>query len=64
MSMYVVSHKNIDLVLPKDYHIIVVGNTKNKILKKTFSDDTGDNISYKNSNIANLQHFIGYGKYS
>lgn len=54
MSMYVVSHKNVDLILPKDYHVIAVGNDKDKVLNKTFSDNTGDNIAHKNSSYCEL----------
>ncbi len=54
MSMYVVSHKNVDLTLPNDYHIIAVGNAQEQVLGKTFSDDTGDNIAHKNSSYCEL----------
>ncbi|NLL01660.1 MAG: DUF4422 domain-containing protein [Mollicutes bacterium] len=54
MSMYVVSHKDVDLVLPKDYRIIAVGNDKDKVMNKHFSDDTGENIANKNSSYCEL----------
>jgi len=54
MSMYVVSHKNVDLALPEDYHIIAVGNDKANIITKTFSDNTGENIAHKNSSYCEL----------
>ena len=54
MSMYVVSHKILDLVLHKNYHVIAVGNDKDKVLNKTFSDNIGDNLPHKNSSYCEL----------
>ena len=54
MSMYVVSHKNVDLILPEDYHIIAVGNNKDKVINKNFSDNIGDNIAHKNISYCEL----------
>lgn len=54
MSMYVVSHKKVDLTLPEGYHIIAVGNDKDQVINKTFSDDIGDNIAFKNSSYCEL----------
>lgn len=54
MSMYVVSHKNVDLIFPEDYRIIAVGNDKDKVVNKNFSDNIGDNIAYKNSSYCEL----------
>lgn len=54
MSMYVVSHKIPDLVLHKNYHVIAVGNDKDKVLNKTFSDSIGDNLPHKSSSYCEL----------
>ena len=50
--IYVVTHKNIQLELPKNYKIIGVGN--NNIINEHLHDDTGDNISSKNKNYCEL----------
>lgn len=44
--IYVVTHKDIDLLLPNNYSLIGVGN--NKIASENMHDDVGDNISQKN----------------
>ena len=50
--IYVVTHKNISLKLPKNYKIIGVGN--NSIINEDLHDNTGDNISSKNKNYCEL----------
>jgi len=50
MSMYVVSHKILDLVFHKNYYVIAVGNYKYNVLNKTFSNNISINKLKAKSN--------------
>lgn len=53
MSIYVVTHKDIDIVLPSEYRRIIV-NAKNKKIEGELYDCYGDNISNKNYSYCEL----------
>lgn len=52
MSIYVVTHKELDIKLPNGYKIIAVGDSN--LNKYDYKDNTLDNISNKNKNYCEL----------
>lgn len=53
-KMFVITHKKIEIKLPCDYIPIQVGKCNTNIILPYISDDSGDNISTKNSNYCEL----------
>jgi len=54
LDVFVVTHKKVDKeIKKKDYHYISVGKNQND-LPYEYKDNTGDNISYKNSSFCEL----------
>ena len=51
-TIFVISHKPVNVRLPKKYSILKVGS--NKDFSTDFSDDTGDNIASKNPTFCEL----------
>lgn len=52
--MYVISHKEFNYPLPKDYQPLLVGAKNNKGPADYIHDDTGENISARNPNYCEL----------
>ncbi len=53
MSIYIITHKKVELPKGKDYKFLLVGANKGHIFGDCY-DDTGDNISEKNKNYCEL----------
>lgn len=54
VEMFVITHKDLFVKIPKNYKIIGVGEYGKKNKKNLLSDSNGDNISSKNANYCEL----------
>ena len=53
-NMFVVTHKKIDNIIPKERSILLVGACNKDKIDEYFVDSNGDNISHKNKNFCEL----------
>lgn len=54
MAIYVMTHKKVNMKLPQNYKLMLLGSYNKKVPKGYLSDNFGENISSKNANYCEL----------